>query len=235
MIQKLLKKETAVQSAGIILFFRIVERIIQTFRGIIFARYLGPSEYGVFNLAFFFIPLVVSLAKFGIPSSYSRYISQYEKKNMLGDFLKKNYLVTIGSSILITLFALIFSKQISFLVYNSDEFKSIIILCAFSILPYVLYENYFASFQGLRVFKMSSLLRFSQFLIFTVIGIVVVMYYPKAQSAVSANLISFIVVAIVFGYIVRKYVLNSNSQDVKIQEDKSNLNFFRLYYLIINS
>ena len=227
MIQKLFKKETAIQSAGIILIFRVIERIIQTFRGIIFARWLGPSEYGVFNLAFFFIPLVVSLAKFGIPSCYSRYIPQYEKKGMLGDFLRKNYKLTIGISVFITIFSLLFSKQISVLVYNSAEFKPIIILCAFSILPYVLYENYFASFQGLRVFKMSSLLRFSQFLIFTVIGIIVVIYYPKAQSAVSANLISFIVVSIVFGFIVQKYVLNSGSQNKKIREDDFYSKIFR--------
>jgi len=219
MIQNLFKKETVVESASIILIFRIIERIIQTFRGIIFARWLGPSEYGVFNLAFFFIPLVVSLAKFGIPSCYSRYIPQYEKKNMLGDFLRKNYTLTIGISLLITVFSLLFSKQISVLVYNSAEFRLIIVLCSLSILPYVLYENYFASFQGLRVFKMSSLLRFSQFLIFTVIGIAAVIHYPKAQSAISANLISFIVVSSVFGFIVRKQILNSDSQNVKIQED----------------
>ncbi len=138
---------------------------------------------------------------------------------MLGDFLRKNYTMTIGMSIVITVFSLLFSKQLSVLVYNTPEFRSIIILCSFSILPYVLYENYIASFQGLRVFKMSSLLRFSKFLIFTVLGIAMVIYYPKAESAILANLISYIFVSSVFGFIVWKYILNSDSQNVIIKED----------------
>jgi stage V sporulation protein B len=66
---------------------------------------------------------------------------------------------------------------------------------------------------------MSSLLRFSQFICFTVIGIVFVILYPKAESAISANLVSSVLVLPIFGFIVWKYILNSDSQTKKIQED----------------
>ncbi len=219
LIQKIFKKETAVESAGILLLFSIIERIIQIFRGIIFARVLGPSEYGVFTLAFFFIPLVITFAKLGIPSCYARYAPQYEKKGMLGDFFRRNYLLTTGASVFFTVIALIFSKQVSEFIYDSTEYKHIIILCALTVVPYVLYENFLSSFTGLRIFKMGALLRFSQFIGFTALGITVVFIYPQAYYLILANLVSFIFVLTAFGFIVWKYILYSDSQDTKIRED----------------
>lgn len=222
-IRKLFKKETITESAGIILFFTIIQRIIQVMRGVIFARVLGPSEYGVYTLAFFFIPLVVTFAQLGIPSCYERYIPQYEKRGRLGDFFHRNYLLTMGSSLFFTVLVLSFSKQVSEVLYATAEYKNIIILCAATILPYVLHNSFVGSFNGLRVFKMSALLTFSQFLIFTALGITLVIFYPIAESAVLANLVSFILITSVFGFIIWRYIINSNSQKLKIQED----NFYR--------
>jgi O-antigen/teichoic acid export membrane protein len=223
LIQKLFKKESVSESAGILLFFRIIERVIQVFRGIVFARFLGPSEYGAFNLAFFFIPLVVTLSKFGIPSCYERYIPQYERKKMVSNFLERNYLLTVGIGVIVTVFSLSFSKQISNLIYSSAGYWHIILLCALSIIPYVLYENLLSSFNGLRVFKLSALLRFSQFFIFTLLGVAIVIFCPKAIFAISANLISFIIVTSFFSFILWKYLVSSDSQNLKIQEK----NFYR--------
>ncbi len=235
LINKLLNKETVVESAGIIFIFIIIEKIIQAVRGVIFARMLGPSEYGVFNLAFFFIPLVVAVAKLGIPSCYVRYAPQYEKKGMLGDFLKKGYLLTIGAGIFFTIFSLIFSKQISILIYKSEDYNLIIILCAFTVIPCVMYENLIASFNGIRVFKMSTLLRFSQFFGFTVFGIVLVIFYPKTASIISANLLAFVLVLAVFGFIVWKYILHSESQNKKVHEDHfySKIFKFSIWFTLI--
>jgi len=219
LIRKLFKKETIAESAGITLIFTIIQKIIQTVRGVIFARLLGPSEYGVLTLAFIFIPFAVTVAKLGIASSFERYIPQYEKRGELNDFFRKNYLLTLASSGFFLILILLFSKQISELLYTSNQYKSIIVLCAFTILPYVLYENLISSFIGLRTFKMSSLVTFSQFLIFSVIGVVLVIIYPKAESTVLANLASFILIAFIFGFIFLKYVINSDSQRLKIKED----------------
>ena len=222
-VQKLLKKETAVESAGIILFFLIIERIIQTFRGIIFARVLGPGEYGLFTLAIFFIPIVVTLAKLGIPSCYNRYVPQYEEKGMLGDFFIRNYRITILAGIFFTVLCLSFSKQISWLLFASVDHKFIIVLCALTILPSLIFENLQFSFSGMRIYKMGSLLRFAQFFIFTALSIPLVIYYQKVEYAVTANLISFIIVSSLFAFITLKYILRSGSQSVKIEDN----NFYR--------
>jgi len=165
-INKLLKKETITESVGIMLLFTVFQKIIQTVRGIVFARLLGPSEYGIYTLAFFFIPLGATIARLGITSCYERYTPQYEKQGELGDFFKRSYLLTIGGGILVIVFCLFFPEQISKLLYASAEYKNIIILCAFTILPCVLHDNFVYSFNGLRVFKMGALMTSSQFFVF---------------------------------------------------------------------
>ena len=98
-IQQWFNKESIGKSAAILTSFTVSEKIIQISRGIIFARLLGPAEYGVYNLAFFFIPLAVTFARLGIPSCFTRYIPQYEIKNALQDFLKKTYLLVLAGGL----------------------------------------------------------------------------------------------------------------------------------------
>lgn len=217
--QRLFKKETIGQSAGIVLFFTVLQRIIQTGRGIVFARLLGPAEYGVYTLAFFFIPLAITVARLGIPSCFSRYIPQYEQKGALKNFLKRTYLLIIAGGAVISLICFLAAKPLSSIIYGSSVYHRIIIICALTIFPYAIFEALIYSFAGLRVFKLSSALDFSQFFIFTALGIGLVIFYPKAESTILAGLISFILVVIFFGFIFRKYLINLNSQALKIKEN----------------
>lgn len=227
LMKRLLNKETVIESLGIVMLFTILERVIQVGRGVVFARLLGPSEYGVYTLAFFFIPIITALAKLGIPSCYERYIPQYEKEGRLVDFLKRNYILTVISGIIFTLLCIVFSGQISKGLYDSVIYKDVIFLCGLTIVFSVLYENFLYSFNGLRVFKMGVFLKFSQFLIFTVMGIALVVFFPRAQATILANLVSYIFVIAIFGFIIWRYILNSRIQKTKIQRDGFYRKMFR--------
>ncbi len=217
--EKLLKKETVVESATFTLIFLIIERVIQTIRGIVFARMLGPSELGVYTLSFFLFSIMVTFARLGIPSCYGRYIPQYEKKGLVKGFFRKSYLLAVGSGVFFTVLLLFFSTPISELLYSKTQYSHLIILCTLSILPFVLYENFLASFNGLRVFKVGVLMRFSQFLIFTATAVGLIIFYPKAEVVVATNLLSYILVSFVFGFIIWKYILHSTVQKIEIHEE----------------
>ncbi len=217
-IQSLLKKETIVESARFALIFIIIQRALQTARGIIFARILGPSEYGVYTLAFFFIPLIAAASVLGIPSSFPRYVPQYEKQGMMRDFIHKTYFLAAGATTIVLILCLLFSKQVSGLIYDSSEFNRIIILCSVSLLPITLNENIRVTFNGLRVFKLSYLFTFCRFLVFTLLGIWMVLIYRNAESVIVANLVSLIVVTVLFGYIILKYVAGLEIQRSRIEE-----------------
>lgn len=208
----MLKKETVAESAGIVLVFVVIQRLLQVGRGAVFARVLGPSDYGVYTLAFFFIPLVATVARLGIPSCFMRYIPQYEKQGMIRDFLKKTYFSASTATVITTLICLLFTEQIARLIYDSVEYKNIIIICLLSILPYTLYECIRATFNGLRVFKLSNFVEFFHFLIFSSLAIALVIVYQSAESVFISNLIALIVVVALYGIIVLRYVAGSSSQ-----------------------
>lgn len=226
-IQQLFNKESIRRSAGIVLIFTIIEKFLQIGRGVIFARLLGPVNYGIYNLAFFFIPLAAIFVKMGIPSSFSRYIPQYEMKSALKAFLKKTSLLIIINGIIVTLICLSGVKQISKLIYGSFGYSKIIILCSLTLIPYAVFEGMTAAFSGLRVFKLDSILKFSQFLIFTCTGIVFVILYPKTESIILANLISYLVVVSLFGLLFMKYLSSLELQREEIKEDKFYAKIFK--------
>lgn len=217
LIPKLFKKEVALESAMFVFFFTILQRVIQVIRGVVFARLLGPAEYGLYNLAFFLIPLIVGFARLGISSSFSRYIPQYEKKGMLRDFLKLTYSLSIISAVIVTVLGLLFSRQISGLVYGTSKSNLLTIICILIIIPHVCYDNLMSTFRGLRIFKLSSFLTFGQFLIFTVLGIVLLFFLPKAQSLITAYLVSIILVAVVLSLILKGYMSKYEARNIPIE------------------
>lgn len=217
-ISNFLKKETIVESTVVMTVLSLLQKVIQVVRGAVFARVLGTASFGVFSLALLLLPLLVTVAKLGLPSSFERYVPQYEQKGNLREFFRRSYFITFGAGLVITFICLLFSGQISELIYSSKEYKTIIILCVLTILPYVFYENLLYSFNGLRIFKIGALLTFSQFLLFTVLAIPMLLYYRTVESTVLSNLISFLIVALIFGYIFWNYILDKPSQSVTIRE-----------------
>jgi len=218
LMQRLFNKETIGQSAGIVLFFIVLQRIIQTVSGIVFARLLGPAEYGVYTLAFFFIPLFVSIARLGIPSCFNRYIPQYEQKGALRSFLKKTYLLIIAGGVFTVLACLLNAKALSIMIFGSSIYQKLVIICALTVFPYVIYEALVYSFSGMRVFKLAGALKTSELFVLGLLGSILLIFSPKAESIIFADLIAFTLVVIFFGLVFRKYLGNLDSQDIKIKE-----------------
>lgn len=218
MIQRLFRKETTSESFRYILTINITRRIIQTLRGIVFARFLGPAEYGIFTMAFFLIPLAVTLGKLGITSCFTRYIPQYEKKRMLRDFLKKTYFMTLLGASIITVIGLCNVREISRFIFKDAGHGSLIIVGMLAVIPCVFFENLNCSFSGLRVFKLRVLLEFCQFLFFTVLGILWVIFSPVAHSAVMAYFVSYLIVVPVFGFLLHHYLSGQVDQTAHIDE-----------------
>jgi O-antigen/teichoic acid export membrane protein len=217
-VKRLFKKETIAESAGIVLFFTIVQRILFTGKGIVFARILGPSGYGVYSIALFFIPIVAAFARLGMPSCYPRYVPLYEKQGMLRQFIIRTYMITSASSVILTVVLLLLIDHVSSLVYNSTEYRAIIVICALSLLPLTLFETIRFTYNGLRVFKLSYLMVFIQVLIFAILGISLAAVYKTPEAILLSMLLSNILTVAVFGFIVWKYVVGTEAQAREIQE-----------------
>jgi len=227
MKHKFFKKERAFTSAGIVLTLLIVQKVFGFAREIVFARMLGTVDYGVLTLALFFIQFVGGFAVLGLPSCYARYIPQYEAKGMLSDFFRKTYLFALVTGLLISILCVLFSKQISSLVFSSDQFKGIIVIASLVIFPVVLYKHLLSSFNGLRIFKMGALCEFSYTAMYTILGVAGLFLAAATPScALKANLLSLVIVVFVFALLLQVYLAGTKNQENRIEEKNFNQKLF---------
>ncbi len=120
------------------------------------ARFLGPSDYGLFSLGISVLVVVSTLAKAGLPAGMARFIAFYKGRNDLSKvkgtiFFGYKFILITGAVSGLTVFLL--SDWISVVIFNNPALSSI--LKAFSIaIPFnallVLTEGNIRGFQEMK-------------------------------------------------------------------------------------
>lgn len=182
-VSLLSKKESFLQSTGIVLIFSGLQRAIDMIRGVVFARTLGPESYGSFTLAFLFLTIIVPLACLGLPCCYGRYTPRYEKKGMALSFLKKTVALSLVSVVIVTISVILFSAPISQMIYGESRFYYLILLASLAIVPNALFLSLQGFFAGLRLFKFYSLIDFSYRTLFMIFGIMLLFVWKRSAEA----------------------------------------------------
>ncbi|NTV52551.1 MAG: oligosaccharide flippase family protein [Candidatus Firestonebacteria bacterium] len=211
-------KESIAKSAVIVVVYSLVERAIMMGRGVVFARVLGPAEYGVFSLALSFFSVAVAMAKLGVPSCFTRYITQYEHKGTLRDFIRRTYRLVAFGAVGVGLGFVLFASRIAQWTYGSTTYATVVVICGLIVIPAVFYESLDSTFTGLRSFKLQSLLKFTHFLIFTVLGLILVIYFRTAVPLLTAYFFATLAVAVFFGGLLKKHLAEENGQHGVIAE-----------------
>lgn len=224
-MKRLFNKENVIQSVKIVFIFQILLVGIKFIRGVLFARILGPSQYGIFTLAFMLISLVSPFIILGITASLSRYIPKYEQKGMLTDFLKRIQLFPLISSVFFLCICIIYAKQISKLIFNTAEYSNLVIIVAITIVPTVRYKLIWSTLWGLRSFLARSLLELSYGLLLLCLGLFFILKKALAESLMIGNLGAYLIVVIIFGLLLKKYVFQREDQKDKL--DKTNLGLYK--------
>ena len=212
-----IREENIFKSFGIVILFAFLQKLIGIPKAMIFARFLGPEQYGIYSLAIITISIITPLASFGIPSSLGRYIPQYEEKGMLKHFFLKIFKYTFLSSISVSILLIIFSEYLSKIIYNTTNYTHIIIICALIVSLTVGYRNLFSSFSGLRNFKIRSLLEFFFTALLTILGILILVIFNKfAKDLLLVNLVCYLLITAIFGYLLFKHLFRLDFQNEKI-------------------
>ncbi|MFX0136261.1 MAG: oligosaccharide flippase family protein [Candidatus Hodarchaeota archaeon] len=231
----IINKQSIGSSLKILLIFTLLNKFIGLARGIIFARILGPKELGIFNLINPFLSIILSFSTFGLLSTFMRYIPKYENLGMLKDYIKRIskliILFVIGCSFML----LFFTENASIFIYGKAEYRNLVLIGILTMIPMVLYELIFRIFYGLRSFRIREMLRFCQLGFFTLLGIISISLLPTAKAALIANLLSYIIVSVIFGSIILSYIKNINKQDKTINEKNFFVNKFKfgIWFLVI--
>lgn len=150
------------QNAKWIIVCKIVQSLIQMIIGMITARYLGPSNYGLISYAGSVVAFAVPIMQLGMRSTLvQEYVTQPEKEGIvLGTSLALNLLCSVACIIGVICFSL---------VANSGE-KSTIVVCAlYSIsLSFQAIEMLQYWFQAKLLSKYSSLAMLAAYIIVSI-------------------------------------------------------------------
>jgi O-antigen/teichoic acid export membrane protein len=207
-VASLLKQDRIAASVGLVLSLLIAQRVVSFVRGIAFARLLGTEQYGIYTLGFFLILITVSLTSLGIPSSFGRYTPRYQAMSALRWFFRKTYVLNVTVSIAVGAVIFLMPSFFSRLVYGDASHAGVMMVVGLAVPALVVLKNFISTFSGLKLFRASSFLEFSQVAIYAVLGIALVSQYRLATVGLLAYAVSLFIIVPLFVPLLSKYLLS---------------------------
>jgi O-antigen/teichoic acid export membrane protein len=205
-VTRLLHKDRIAASISLVFSLLIAQKIIAFGRGIIFARLLGTEQYGIFTLGFFFVLITVSIAGLGITASFARYSPRYQGMGALRWFIRKAYVLNISLAGVVGIIVFLFPSVFSRLLYDEPGQTAVVAAAALAIPGMVVVRNLVTTFAGLKLFRASSVLEFSQVVIFALLGGLLVVLYRSASVGLLAYAISMILCIPLFAPLLAGYL-----------------------------
>jgi O-antigen/teichoic acid export membrane protein len=129
---------------------------------IVIARLLGPEKLGEYSLAFWILTIVGYFVNLGLPTTVTKYISEYSGKNdysSAGCILRdcSRWIFWVG--ILVTILLFVFSPLIASL-YHKPYLTTYLRIGALGMIPMGLLAIYMAGFSGFLRYDLIALLTF---------------------------------------------------------------------------
>lgn len=198
MIKDFLKNKT-VNNAGWIIFGKVAQGVINLLVGLLTARYLGPSNYGIINYAGAYIAFFTSLCTLGINSVLVKELIDNPDKE--GEILGSSILMRMASSILsaITIIGIVS-------VVDRDEPTTILVvaLCSIGVIFHV-FEVFNYWFQAQFKSKITSMASLVAYAITAAYKVYLIVTDKSIEYFAVSTSIDYIVVAIILYICYKKY------------------------------
>ena len=207
------------KSVGLMAFLMILQRGVGFLRSFYVCGSLTPAEVGRWDLSFSFLMLMAPLAVLGIPSSFGRYVSRYERQGAESRFLRVTMLACLGLVLLFSIGIWLCDGIVARVFFGGVQDVNLVRLLAIG-LPLVTFFN-FAScwFAGKRLNRFVFRIQFAQTLFFALLCVVMFQLTSiTAVAVVSAYLLSCLFgVALSASYVV----VSSRSSNASDKVDES--------------
>jgi O-antigen/teichoic acid export membrane protein len=215
---RLLRQDRISTSVGLVLGLLLGQKLVAFARGVIFARLLGTTEYGIYTLGFFLVLITVAVTSLGIPSAFGRFAPRYRSRGNLRAFFRKAYLLNMAVSVAVAVVIFLFPAFFSRLVYGDASFARVMTVVAFCIPGLVFLTNLFNTFSGLKLFRAGAAVQFCQVVIFAGLGAVAVVVYRSAESALLSYALSMLISVALFVPLLLRYLQAEDREDRPLDE-----------------
>ena len=190
MIKKLFKNAT-VKNAGWLIFGKVAQMIISMFVGLLTARYLGPSNFGLINYATAYTAFFMAICTLGINSVLVKeFIDHPEEEGSI-----------IGSTLVLKAISSFFSAGIIVCIVSlieADEITTIIVtaLCSLSLL-FNIFETFNYWFQSKLKSKITTLATLIAYVITSAYKVVLLILGKSVEWFAFASALDYICLGII--------------------------------------
>lgn len=199
-------KELA-HGAGISFFFVLAGYILTFIFKLIAARYLGPENYGIFEMLNTILIIAVLICSFGILSGITRYIPYYLKKNenhLLSGYLDFIIRVPLIISIIVSILIFIGAKEIGNFFNLPSEFavflRIISIFIPIKIVSQILRQ---IILSRKKIFYQNFSINFlEKFILFS--GLIIIFFLKLSFVYIIFLLVASIVISFLFDVVIYK-------------------------------
>ena len=198
MIKKFLKNKV-VKNAGWIIFGKIAQAVIGMLIGLLAARYLGPSNYGLINYAVAYLSFFNSICTLGTTSLLVKeFVDHPENEGqIIGTTLTMRILSSTLSALVITL--------ISFVVDRNEPVTiAVVALSSIGVIFHV-FETFVYWFQYKLASKVTSIISVVAYVIVALYRVVLLVMQKNVMFFAFATTLDYICVAILLVIAYRKY------------------------------
>lgn len=192
-----MKYNQAINNASWIVACRIAQSVLQLVVGMLCARYLGPSNYGLINYAASIVAFALPLMRLGLNATLVHEFVEAPEKE--GEIMGTSLVLNISSSMVCILFVSIFSVAANF-----DEKTTIIVCVLYSLsLLFAAIEMIQYWYQYKLLAKYSSVVMFCAYIIVSVYRVFLLVseksvYWFAITNALDYGLIGIALIAIYF-------------------------------------
>ena len=192
-------------------FVQILNRFIAIISGVVFARLLGPEEFGIYVYAIAIMGFLMVLSEAGFPILIMREVSKFRAKKEYGELrsvLKKGVFILLSINLFILFFVVSIVLSLS-VFFNDKELK--VYVAAALLMPLMVFIKYASSaLQGFGHVVTGQAINMLSIPFFTLIFFVIYIYFEIGEGGGYALMLVQIVSAlftlfIVF-YLVKKVV-----------------------------
>jgi len=206
-----------------------VGNILGIVNQILLGRFLGPEDYGLFNLALSVVMIASVIAIFGLFGALSRFIPYYlkrDEKETVKSLIDFSSLFVFSVSILLATLLYIFSRKIATTIFHDEDLATVLKVFSIGIPIFALQRVMMAVVRGFKaakhdalIFKIGDrLVRIFVFLLFLTIGY-------RLYGALFAFLSGCSVSIIVSGWLIKNKIFPDYHKYKRVPVAKTLLSF----------
>ncbi len=195
---KMLKEKKTVKNSIWIIFERIIQMLISLIIGVISARYLGPSNYGILNYGASFVTLFTAISKLGLENVIIREFINNRNKN--GEILGTAIVMRLISSFLSTIAITI----IIFVLKSNDSTIIVVSMLQAIALIFQVYELIDYWFQSNLNSKYTSISKIIAYIIVAIYKVILLVFQKPVEWFAFATSLDYIIITIIICFMYKK-------------------------------